>query len=750
MAHASNQISSSSGAQAVGDLADINNPRPVSGSHVKISTTTPPSRALQPERHVPGQWPGTDIIEMAEPQEWQQELVAAGEAQHALPQNVQDAKLQGILKTYLTTEKNREMPADVVLPFVREQLTQLARPENQRNWAEAERLYLEIHGVDDAKLKDIKGGLFKGGWIGSGSLYALSGQLMTLASMIPAIYTYSVSPANLKKDPVYYAWVNLGAQVGVSLATPFVNSAMQIIMVARQELMRGEGQSARSKEMKARGYDAITAEMKEVATQMDDARTRLDAHREALRDLQPGSPGFQARREQIEEDSAGIVRLLARSGDLAHEFQVRHGVIDLNYVGQFNQSLVRVFRSVVNMTSAVTGLETANTHLGNLIQIGGTLVAMGGQQFWAAPADVANKEQKTLGATIMSTRLVRPESRNKPIGELEEADLDISDLSKQWKGPISTAKGQFQEYLDIEIAYCEQGLGDLVNLEPHEFRRLEQLENKQASDDPVLDATEQADLTRLLDKRSAVPVGGKGDLHRHLSERLDTLRQDARHLKADTWMALSPENRASLLEAVSGDSPWSLSAQTAWARMRLPADFIAQIAQRFGSQFAMVFAGTNMPLILNGLFRLVTAYKREEGKEPPIPNHWRDVLTVAFMLIAVGGALSTGAGVNDKITQRSKMKSDADSGAMSSRVGFQPSLAGKALKAISQAMFAFPTAVLQRRAIDSASTSSNASRERLDREWGEFRQHVAQLADHLSDDEEDEDTDSRSVNPQRA
>jgi len=680
-----------------------------------------------------------------EQHDWQNALAATEE-----PQNVQDVKLEGILEKYLSTEKQRVMPPELVLPFVKEQLAQLARPENQRNWAEAERLYLQIHGVDDAKLTEIKGGLFKGGWIGSGSLYALSGQLMSFASLIPAIYTATVSPADLKKDPVYYAWLNLGIQLGVSLATPFVNSAMQIVMVARQELMRGEGQSARSKEMKARGYEAITAEMTEVTTQMDAARTKLDAHREALRDLPPGGPEVQARQALIEADSEEIVRLLARSGDLAHEFQVRHDVIDLNYVGQFNQSLVRVFRSVVNMTSAVAGLETANTHLGNLIQIGGTLVAMGGQQFWAAPADVANKEQKTLGATIMSTRLVRPESRNKPVDELGEADLDISDLSKQWKGPISTAKGQFQEYLDIEIAYCEQGIGDLVNLEPHEFRRLEQLENKQGSDYPVLDATEQADLTRLQAKRSEMPTGSKAELHQRLSERLGTLRQDVAHLKTDNWMALSPENRSSLLKAVSGDSPWSLSAQSAWARMRLPSDFIAQIAQRFGSQFAMIFAGTNMPLILNALFRLVTAYKKEEGQQPPIPNGWRDTLSVTFMLIAVAGALTAGAGVNDKITQRSKMKSDADSGAMSSRVGFQPRLAGTALKAISQAMFAFPSAIRQRLAINSASTSSNASRERLERQWGELSQHVAQLAEHLSDDEGDDEIGSSSVNPQRA
>jgi len=692
---------------------------------------------------MPGAIEGHDVyIEMDDEQDWQRQLETSEE-----PQSAQDVKLQGILEKYLTTEKNREMPPEVVLPFVREQLTQLARPENQRNWAEAERLYLEIHGVNGAKLEEIKGGLFKGGWIGSGSLYALSGQLMTFASLIPAFYTLSVSPEAMKKDPVYYAWVNLGAQLGVSLATPFVNSAMQIVMVARQELMRGEGQSARSKEMKARGYEAITAEMKSVTMQMDAATAKLDAHREALRTLPPGSPELQARREQIEEDSAEIVRLLARSGDLAHEFQVRHDVIDLNYVGQFNQSLVRVFRSVVNMTSAVAGLETANTHLGNLIQIGGTLVAMGGQQFWAAPADVANKEQKTLGATIMSTRLVRPESRNKPAGELTEEDLDVSDLSKQWKGPISTAKGQFQEYLDIEIAYCEQGLGDLVHLEPHEFRRLEQLENKQNSDDPVLNEAEQADLARLQGKRREVPAGSKAELQQRLSERLEMLRSDARHLKADNWMALSPENRSSLLKAVSGDSPWSLSAQTAWARMRLPADFIAQIAQRFGSQFAMIFAGTNMPLILNALFRLLTAYKKEEHEPPPISNGWRDALSVTFMLIAVAGALSSGAGVNDKITQRSKMKSDADSGAMSSRVGFQPSLAGRALKAIAQAMFAFPSAIRQRLAINSASTDSKAARDRLEREWTQLSQQVAELADHLSDEEEEAGT--SSLSPQR-
>jgi outer membrane murein-binding lipoprotein Lpp len=673
----------------------------LSGHQISISTTVAPPSSLR----------GEGLGRSGMPALSDPEIVPMEPEAVPLPIQQQDAQLEVFLQRYLQEEK-RPVAPEKAIAFIAEQSRQLALPKEQRDLSRAKQLYLAMFDVDDAKFEKIKGGTFSSGWIGSGSLYALSGQLMSFAAMIPAIYSASVSDKELKQNPVYYAWLNFAMQLGISVATPLVNSAMQIVLVARQELMRGEGQSMRSKEMKARAYPEVAAAMRTINNEMDQLAT--DMQNELGRLSQAPAEGAEPATDRLNNMAQQAMQLMARCGELQHEFQTRHDVIDLNYIGQFHQSLVRVFRSVVNMTSAVAGLETANTHLGNFVQIGGTLAAMGVQQFWAGPRDVYNKEQATLEGTIMSTRLVRPHAQDISPAELTAQDLDLSDLPNQWKGPIETARTQFQEYLDIEINYCEQAIGDLVHLQPHELRRLETLELKLQGDEP-LQPQEHEELEKLRGKRIELPADShKAELHQTLQERLVLLRSDREHLKSNTWMEMSEQHRGALLKAVSGDHPWSLSAQTAWARMRLPADLIAQIAQRFGSQFAMILAGTNMPLIMNALIRVITAYKREEGKKPPIPDGWRDTLSVTFMMIAIMGALTTGAGVNDKITQRARMKSQADKGEISSRVGFQPRLVGLQMKAILQAMFAFPSALLQRRGINSAVAESRASRQRLE------------------------------------
>lgn len=83
----------------------------------------------------------------------------AGAAEPTVPEV--DTRLTTILQTYQRTEKHRTIDDGAVLAFVQEQQRQLARPEDKRDWTQARRLYLAIHGVDDAKIKQIEGGRFQ-------------------------------------------------------------------------------------------------------------------------------------------------------------------------------------------------------------------------------------------------------------------------------------------------------------------------------------------------------------------------------------------------------------------------------------------------------------------------------------------------------------------------------------------------------------------------------------------------------------
>ncbi|AEO69319.1 uncharacterized protein THITE_2130943 [Thermothielavioides terrestris NRRL 8126] len=143
------------------------------------------------------------------------------------PQAEDDSVLRGLLEKYVAEEKNRKFSPAKVSAFVREQRKQLALPPKKRDWARARQLYLAMFDIDEAKLETIEGARFSGGWTGSGSLYALTAQPMSLASSLPTMYMASVPQDELNRRLVYYARIVLVAQVLIVIATPLVTMALQ-------------------------------------------------------------------------------------------------------------------------------------------------------------------------------------------------------------------------------------------------------------------------------------------------------------------------------------------------------------------------------------------------------------------------------------------------------------------------------------------------------------------------------------------
>jgi len=176
--------------------------------------------------------------------------------------------------------------------------------------------------------------------------------------------------------------------------------------------------------------------------------------------------------------------------------------------------------------------------------------------------------------------------------------------------------------------------------------------------------------------------------------------------------------------------------------MRLPSDFIPQVAQRVGAQFQMVFAGSNMPLMVSALLRMIQAKSTEAHRRavqvlaqapspvnslapvlaaaptvaaaaaPVVSNGGRYAIASVMSLIGVAGAFSSGALVNEKITQRSEMREDAKSGE-TPRVGFQLRLTGRALTAAGRSMFALPKAVVRRAKIEYSARSARHTQAQL-------------------------------------
>ena len=729
---------------------------PRTGPTVNISTM-PPSHAL------------TEIVTArSEPP---QELPVYSLASPEQQRGADDAALQAVLTEYLAQGKGRTVDPSLALAFVKEQQRQLAKPEKEQDWAAAKRLYLDMQGITPEEMKAVEGGVFKGGWIGSGTVYGLSGQLANFLSVVPSIYTASVSTEELKKHPVHYAALNLGMQLGFSVITPFLNAAIQIPMVARQELMRAKGQPARSKEMKAPLYPKTMKEMDQVVAAMNASTATMEAHSEAIERLKGAgkvdTPEWQACMRQMEADGDAAVALMSRHTDLLRQFQVRKDVTELNYVSQYYPALVRTARVLGTLAGQVVGTATRNAHLSAHIQIGTALATMGVQQFWAMPKGQFAKQNDTLMATIRSTRLIEPEqgrllaSGGLSIDDLREDHLDLADVPKQWTRGAVVGLGQFKEYLGLNVQYCEQNLADLVKMDPHEWRQLEALEAKaggadveQGRETPLSDAE---DAQRLLLRQKATPLArtdGSVEKRDALRQELAVLKQDLAHIKSDEWLSLSPENRRILLRSVDGKHEWETAFRTALVRMRLPSDFIPQVAQRVGAQFQMVFAGSNMPLIVSAVLRLVQAGATEAHRAavgtlaqapgplsamapvvaaaptvaaaaaPVLSNGVRYTISSLMSVIGVAGAFSSGALVNDKITQRAELRKAAADG-KTPRVGFQLGLASRAMRAIGRAMVVLPTSINDRVRIEIKAREGKNTQARLQGHMDRLRDQLA-------------------------
>lgn len=730
---------------------------------------------------LPRSGPTIHIGTMPPPHALTEIVATAGEPPQALPvyslaspeqqRSADDNALQAVLTEYLAQGKGRTVDPSLALAFVKEQQTQLAKPEQEQDWSTARSLYLDMQGITPDEMKAVVGGVFKGGWIGSGTVYGMSSQLANFLSVLPSIYTASVPTEELKKHPVHYAGLNLGMQVGFSLLTPFINAAIQIPMVARQELMRAKGQPARSKEMKAPLYPKTMKEIGEVATAMQASTKKMEDHSRAFASLKSAggvdTPAWHERVRLMEQDGEEAVALMSRHTELLQQFQVRKDVTELNYVSQHYLALNRVLRVAGTLAGQVVGTATRNAHLSAYIQIGTAAVTMGLQQFWAAPKGQFAKQNDTLMATIRSTRLIEPErerllaSGELSIDELREDNLDLADVPKQWTRGAAVGLGQFKEYLGLHIKYCEQNLADLAKMDPHEWRQLEALEAKVGGADverggetPLSDA--EGALLSSLRQKATPPARTDGDIAQRaaLEAELAVLKQDLAHIKNDEWLSVSPENRRILLRSVDGKHEWETAFRTAWVRMRLPSDFIPQVAQRFGAQFQMVFAGSNMPLIVSAVLRFVQARATEAHRAavgglaqapgplsamapvvaaapavavavaPVVSNGVRYGISSLMSVIGVAGAFSSGALVNDKITQRSELRKDADDG-ITPRVGFQLGLVSRAMSAIGRSMVALPTAIKNRVQIEIQAHGGKSTQAQLQANLDWLRAQVA-------------------------
>lgn len=645
-----------------------------------------------------------------------------------MPESEVDAKLGEILQQYLATEKNRVIERPKVLAFVKEQLRQLERPEKERDWSHARTLYLDIFGVDEAAMKKIEGGRFSGGWTGSGSLYALGPQLMTLASALPALYLMTVPKEKIQEDPVHYAEVALGSQVAIALATPFINTATQIVSVTRQELMRAGGQSARSAEMKAPGYPKTDAAIVKLIDDMETINTTMEGHEAALKNLKPGSNEWIELRQKIDQDGNTALELIAKMAEEDKKFNVRKDVIGLNYAGQFRASITRALRTAVNMSASLGANAAHDGHIGNYIQVGGTLATMAMQQFWAGPGDQFSKQNNTLMATIATTHLLDPLSHGKAIDQLTEADLgDLADLPKQWKGggiSISASLDQFKESLVLERSYAEQDLADAVRMDVTDFRRMEELQAKLDGGKTLPQAEQQEHATLQASVRQLSPAdGSRYEELTAARDRLNAVKHDIACIDNDNWKAMSVDNKKFLLDAVGNEKPWLLALRTAWVRMQVPADIISQVAQRFGSQFSMLIAGPTMSLIVPSLFRYLNAKRAVAGEPPLVSDTARYVTSVLLAGIGVLGAFSAGPAVNKKITQRTTLRNAIP------RVGFQPLETVRALGAIGRAMFALPSSAWERLSIQH---HASAGRNKAD----SLRQEVDKISRYLEENAE--------------
>ncbi len=148
-----------------------------------------------------------------------------------------DAKLKEILSKYIA-KSTRKIDSAVILSFAKEQQKQLALSVDNRDWSRARQLYLYMHDISTEEIKHIDGEMLKGDKIGFQTSYGLSSQLINFLSILPSLSMITMSFNEPKHDPMRHAWINSGIHGEFSLVASIINSAFQISMVARQELVR--------------------------------------------------------------------------------------------------------------------------------------------------------------------------------------------------------------------------------------------------------------------------------------------------------------------------------------------------------------------------------------------------------------------------------------------------------------------------------------------------------------------------------
>ncbi len=613
-------------------------------------------------------------------------------------------------EAFVARSKNWVPDDQKLLTFVKAQQNVLMQPPESQNWKALRQIYLDVQDVSPAEMKKIEGHTFGGGWTGSGTLNGMSNQLSNLLAILPVITLAATSLESIKADPRHYAWLNFGMQLGFSLMSPIINSVITIPMVARQELMRAKGQPARSKEMKAPLYNETTAQLKIVSGQMDHLNKKMDLHvkifEKMLTDGLRDTEVWNVRKRCMESDGEEIVKLLSKNAKLIEQFAVRRGVIDLNYAGQLYSSYAKTIKVAGTLAAQIVGTVTGKSHYSNYITIGASALAMAAHQFWGAPQGQWQKQNKTLMETIKTTKLLKNESdlidpqTGAPDPERITIDMiDKSDILNQWKTGPSVAIGQFAEVLSMEMLVRAQKIADILGVDPHEYRELENL----CLSTVPLTGEQELRYQNLVFKQSPAPMQDQNyETLIQLREEVTNIRKDKAALENDRWTDMSLENQKLLYHAISGEHEWATTFRTAWARFMLPSELLPQIGQRFGSQFQMIMGGSNTALIVSAIFRLLQAYAPEvDGKQQKvIPDSAKFATFIALAGIGLLGAFASGALVNDKITRRIAARKAADDG-ITPRVGFQPKLVGRALREIGHSIFALPIAIKDRVQIQS-------------------------------------------------
>lgn len=117
--------------------------------------------------------------------------------------------------------------------------------------------------------------------------------------------------------------------------------------------MRAIGQSGRCAEMDAPAYETTRGDIEALMPRMEASTETMLAHQRELRRLEPGGAEWCARKARMERDGDEALALVGQFAELDNRFQVRKGVINLNYTSQQRQAFTRALRVMVNLAAQV-------------------------------------------------------------------------------------------------------------------------------------------------------------------------------------------------------------------------------------------------------------------------------------------------------------------------------------------------------------------------------------------------------------